>query len=280
MVGRLVEDQDVRLFQPRRRRDQHQPLPAARQRAERPLERLLARRRSRPAARRSANSRRPARPCSSERCSTSRTGRSARPAGTSCGTLPSLQAARADRPCRRSARARRSGISAASTCRRRSRRPARCGRRRAGTRRPRRRGPSRRRRRPAPCRARPDATPLSIPKFRETSTPSLAIMRPALITSLRLGRAATASASEPASTTTKSAGPPDLEAIVHDAEHARGGRRHHVEGQRQLLVVAEIGAVADHHGALQHVAVAERRPGIADIVGAAEHLDAVRRAGA
>ena len=52
-------------------------------------------------------------------------------------------------------------------------------------------------------------------------------------------------------------------------------RRHHVEGQRQLLVVAEIGAVADHHGAFQHVAIAERRPGIADIVRSAEHLDAV-----
>ena len=35
MVGRLVEDQDIGLFQPRRRRDQQQPLPAARQRAER-----------------------------------------------------------------------------------------------------------------------------------------------------------------------------------------------------------------------------------------------------
>ena len=39
--------------------------------------------------------------------------------------------------------------------------------------------------------------------------------------------------------------------------------------------MAEVGAVADQHGALQHVAVAERRPGIAYIVGAAEHLDAM-----
>ena len=38
MVGRLVEDQDVRLLEPCRRRDQHQPLPAARQRAERLVE--------------------------------------------------------------------------------------------------------------------------------------------------------------------------------------------------------------------------------------------------
>ena len=50
---------------------------------------------------------------------------------------------------------------------------------------------------------------------------------------------------------------------------------HHVEGERQLLVVPEIGAVADHHGAFQHVAIAERRPGIADIVGAAEHFHAM-----
>ena len=34
MVGRLVQDQDIGLFQPRRGRDQQQPLPAARQRAE------------------------------------------------------------------------------------------------------------------------------------------------------------------------------------------------------------------------------------------------------
>ena len=40
MVGRLVEDQDVGLFQPRRRRDQQQPLPAARQRAEGAVEGL------------------------------------------------------------------------------------------------------------------------------------------------------------------------------------------------------------------------------------------------
>ncbi len=40
MVGRLVEDQDVGLFEARRRRDQHQPLPAARQRAERLVENL------------------------------------------------------------------------------------------------------------------------------------------------------------------------------------------------------------------------------------------------
>ncbi len=67
----------------------------------------------------------------------------------------------------------------------------------------------------------------------------------------------------------------DLEAVVLEAEHARGGGGHHVEGQRQLRVVAEVGAVADQHGAFEHVAVAEGRPGIADIVGAAEHLDAV-----
>jgi hypothetical protein len=41
MVGRLVEDQDVRLFQPRCRRDQQQPLPAARQRVERLVEDFL-----------------------------------------------------------------------------------------------------------------------------------------------------------------------------------------------------------------------------------------------
>ena len=41
MVGRLVEDQDVRLLEPRRRRDQQQPLPAARQGAERLVEGVL-----------------------------------------------------------------------------------------------------------------------------------------------------------------------------------------------------------------------------------------------
>ena len=50
---------------------------------------------------------------------------------------------------------------------------------------------------------------------------------------------------------------------------------HHVEGERELVVVPEVGAIADQHGAFQHVAVAEGRPGIADIVGAAEHLDAM-----
>ena len=38
MVGRLVEDQDVGLLEPCRRRDQHQPLPATRERAERLVE--------------------------------------------------------------------------------------------------------------------------------------------------------------------------------------------------------------------------------------------------
>ena len=40
VIGRLVEDQDVGLLEPRRRRDQHQPLPAARERAERSVEHL------------------------------------------------------------------------------------------------------------------------------------------------------------------------------------------------------------------------------------------------
>jgi len=40
MVGRLVEDQDVGLLQPRCRCDQHQPLPAARECAERLVEPL------------------------------------------------------------------------------------------------------------------------------------------------------------------------------------------------------------------------------------------------
>ncbi len=41
------------------------------------------------------------------------------------------------------------------------------------------------------------------------------------------------------------------------------------------MVVPEVGAIGDHHGAVQHVAVAEGRPGIANIIGAAEHLDAM-----
>jgi hypothetical protein len=39
--------------------------------------------------------------------------------------------------------------------------------------------------------------------------------------------------------------------------------------------VPEVGAIADHHGAFQHVAVAEGGPGIADIVGAAEYPNAM-----
>src|SRR2546429_567071 len=49
-----------------------------------------------------------------------------------------------------------------STCRRRSRPPKPCARRRGGTIRPRRHGSRRNRRRRAPCRARPDAPPLPI----------------------------------------------------------------------------------------------------------------------
>ncbi len=83
----LVEDQDVGLFQPCRGRDQKQPLPAARHCAD-ARSRSPARRRSRP-----AHVDTPpvvAQPTfSSEPCRTSRThGRSARPGGTTCGTLP------------------------------------------------------------------------------------------------------------------------------------------------------------------------------------------------
>ncbi len=41
MIGRLVEDQHVRLLEPRRARDQQQALPAARQSAERLVENVL-----------------------------------------------------------------------------------------------------------------------------------------------------------------------------------------------------------------------------------------------
>ena len=96
MVGRLVEHQDVRLLELRGAGDQHQPLPAARQLAEPPVEDVrrdadlveqhvdappvVVLRRCAPAS----------------ACSTSRTVRSARPSGTSCGT--SRRAGRASGP--------------------------------------------------------------------------------------------------------------------------------------------------------------------------------------
>ena len=208
VVGRLVEDQDVGLLQPRRGRDQQQPLPAAGEGAERPVEHLLRRRRSRPAARRCASRRRPAPTLTRERCSTSRTGSVGEALRHVLRHAADAAARASGSPGRRLAPARRSGISAGSTCRRRSRRPAPSGRRPAGMRCRRRRGPSRRRRRPAPSRARPDATPLPVPQSQGSSTPSRARMRPALTTNLRLGRVATASGTDPASTTMKSAGPP------------------------------------------------------------------------
>jgi hypothetical protein len=51
--------------------------------------------------------------------------------------------------------------------------------------------------------------------------------------------------------------PADLQSIILEAQHTSRCRRHHVERQRQLLVVAEVGAVGDLHGAVEHVAVAE-----------------------
>ena len=68
---------------------------------------------------------------------------------------------------------------------------------------------------------------------------------------------------------------------ITDASEAAQAQRAYtvietVKGQRQFIVVAEVGAVADQHGAFQHVAVAERRPGVADVVRAAEHPHAMR----
>jgi len=68
----------------------------------------------------------------------------------------------------------------------------------------------------------------------------------------------------------------EVDAVLGQTQHPRGSLGHHLVGQPELVVVAEVGAIADQHGALQHVAVAERRPGIADIVRAAEHFDPVR----
>ncbi len=160
MVGRLVQDQKIWLFQPGRRSDQHQALPAARQRAEPGCRRSPARRRSRPAARRCASPRRHGR-----RVPGRRPGRRA-PAGPraprECPAAGCPGAGRASgSPGRHSTRAHRSGISAGSTCRRRSRRPVPCARHRAGTTRPRRRGSPRSRNWHSPCPARPDAAPLS-----------------------------------------------------------------------------------------------------------------------
>ena len=100
-------------------------------------------------------------------------------------------------------------------------------------------------------------------------------MRPALITSLRRGRAGDGLGQRPGLDHDEVGRAADGDAVAGDTQHVGGRAGHHVEGQRQFLVVPEIGAVADHHGAFEHVAVAERRPGIADIVGAAEHANTV-----
>jgi hypothetical protein len=68
----------------------------------------------------------------------------------------------------------------------------------------------------------------------------------------------------------------DRESVALDAERAGRGGGRQLEGDGQLLVGVEALAVADHVRPLQHVAGAVRPPRVADVVGAADHLDAGR----
>ena len=53
-----------------------------------------------------------------------------------------------------------------------------------------------------------------------------------------------------------------------------------VERHLDLVVLAEVVAQAEEHGALQHVGVAVGAPGVADAVGAGADRDAASRAAA
>ena len=99
-------------------------------------------------------------------------------------------------------------------------------------------------------------------------------MTPFLNTARSIGRDATASAMERRGQDKKVGFRADLKR-VRAAEH-RGRRvRRQREGLLQICVATEVLTVADDASALQHVAVAERRPGVADIVRAAEHPNPV-----
>src|SRR5262249_11470121 len=66
------------------------------------------------------------------------------------------------------------------------------------------------------------------------------------------------------------------QAVAGEAEGAGACRRGAVEGGGQLFVPAPVVAQGEQQSALQHVAVAERGPGVADAVGAAADVDAQR----
>ena len=68
-------------------------------------------------------------------------------------------------------------------------------------------------------------------------------------------------------------GATDPDAVIGEAEDASGCTVPELEGKIEIGVGQKTLAIADQHRALQHVAAAIRRPGIADVIGAGEDRD-------
>lgn len=63
-------------------------------------------------------------------------------------------------------------------------------------------------------------------------------------------------------------------AVMIQPQHRGGVGRRHVERDAEVGVGEEARSIADHHRAAEHVGIAVRPPGVADIVVAREHADA------